>query len=85
MARSVPIELAADEISVCPKTILRLLGKGDLKGHRVGRAVRVYLDSIEDYQRRNEYAPVAPAAPKRIRKNSNAHLQAEEALAKLGI
>ena len=85
MARSVTIQEAAEEMSVCMDKVRDLIDEGELKGHRVGRAVRVYLDSISDYQRRNEIAPRTIATPKRTRKIATAHLQAMDELTRLGI
>ena len=83
MTRSVCIQEAADEMSVSMDTVRNLLDRGMLRGHRVGRALRVYHESLEDYQRRNEIEPKG-AAPRRVRKKSPEHLQASDYLSKLG-
>lgn len=88
MARAIPIAEAAAEIGVSPRTVRGLLERGEIRGHRVGRAVRVYLESLEDYQRRNEITPRAPApdGPKRPgRRKSPRSGEAMQKLARLGI
>lgn len=84
MAQSITLEEAASEMSVSPETIRKLLGRGELRGHRVGRAIRVYQESVEDYQRRHEIVPKSEAKPRRARKMMSAHQRAEEQLRKLG-
>jgi excisionase family DNA binding protein len=49
--RSIRLTDAAQVMSCSTTTIRRLLAAGELQGHTVGRAVRVYLASIEEYQR----------------------------------
>jgi excisionase family DNA binding protein len=83
--RSVSIAKAAEEMDVSEAHVRRLLSRGDLRGHRVGRAVRIYAESIEDFQRRNEYlsAPVARVKPRSGQRKSEAFRVAEQALKRL--
>jgi excisionase family DNA binding protein len=80
--RSVSITKAAEEMDVSEAHVRRLLSRGDLRGHRVGRAVRVYAESIEDFQRRNEIGPdrvePEPRASTRTGARKSASLQAAE-------
>jgi excisionase family DNA binding protein len=83
--RSVSITKAAEEMDVSEAHIRRLLSRGDLRGHRVGRVVRIYIESIEDFQRRNEYQPTLgerAQKPSKQRK-SEAFRAAEDALKRL--
>ena len=65
--------------------VRRLLSRGDLRGHRVGRVIRVYAESIDDFQRRNEYhpAPAPRAQAHRGQHKSEALRSAEAALKRL--
>lgn len=39
--------------------VRRMVARGDLEAHRKGkRGIRIYLDSVADFQRRRELAPV---------------------------
>lgn len=50
---SIPLKAAAAAISVDRSWIRKLLEANELEGHRAGkRAIRVYVDSLEAYQRR---------------------------------
>lgn len=52
--RSIPISEAAREMSVSETWVRRALHRGALRGHKAGRAVRVFVESIEEYQRGNQ-------------------------------
>lgn len=48
-SRVVPVATAARELSVSPRTIWRLLAKGELEKVQIGRAVRIKITSIEAF------------------------------------
>jgi excisionase family DNA binding protein len=74
-----------------PSQIRRMIRRGQLEAHREGkRGVRVYLDSVEAWQKANSIcpvsAPVAPAAPAEPSRASRAaHGQAMTHLRALGV
>ena len=84
MARSMTIERAAEEMAVSQDTVRTLLERGELRGHRVGRVIRVYEESVEDYQGRNEYKPKVTLKTPRPKAASRRHKAAMEALRKVG-
>ena len=84
MARSITIEAAAREMAVSPDTVRALLRRGELRGHRVGRAIRVYAESLGDFQRRHELTP-PPQPTRRAKRTSAGHQEAMAALKGLGI
>lgn len=60
--RSLRVAKVADLLDTEPSQIRKLLKAGELDGHRIGkRGLRVYVDSIEAYQQRNQVG--AAAAP----------------------
>lgn len=87
---SIPIEAAAAAISVDESWARKLLAAGELEGHKVGtRAIRVYVDSIEAYQkghplggRRRESAPRSRPEPRRL--EHAGHREAVAALMEAG-
>lgn len=85
MARSVPLAAAAEEMAVCPETVRRLLALGELRGHRVGVMIRVFADSVEDYQRRHELTPEPRATARPQRRVGRGHQRALQDLERLGI
>lgn len=42
---------AAQALDVSPFTVYRLLDKGELKGHYIGRSRKVLVESLYDYAR----------------------------------
>jgi excisionase family DNA binding protein len=84
MAKSVTLQTAAEEMSVSVDTIERLIASKQLQAHRVGRAIRVYAESIEAYQRRQEVLP-AKTLSQNMRRAHKKHLHAVETLSKLGV
>ena len=85
MARSIPLSQAADEMTVSPDTVRRLLDRGELAGHRVGRDLRVFVDSVDDYQRRHLITPRTAAPPKPSKRPNKGHLRALQDLERLGV
>lgn len=85
MARSVPLSQAADEMAVCQDTVRRLLDRGELRGHRVGAAIRVFAESLDDYQRRHEVTPRLKAMARPQRRANRGHQRAMQDLERLGI
>jgi excisionase family DNA binding protein len=74
---TVPLELQAVRIKTaaelldCEETIIRrLLRKGELRGFKLGRGVRVLVQSIEDYQQRQALPIPEPPVPKPVRRKS---------------
>lgn len=74
---TVPLELQAVRIKTaaelldCEETIIRrLLRKGELRGFKLGRAVRVLLQSIEDYQQRQSLSPPQEPLPPKPRQKA---------------
>lgn len=63
--RSISVADAAAEMGVSESLIRSLLYRGEITGYRAGRAVRVFVESIEDYQRRRAYSAAPPAIPPR--------------------
>lgn len=59
----VSLQKAAELLDVCDDTITRMLRRGDLRGTKVQRKIRVYLWSIDAYQKKNEITPVTEQAP----------------------
>jgi excisionase family DNA binding protein len=58
LRRSIKMKTATTLLECDSKTLRRLLKKGELEGHRLGkRDLRIYLDSIEDYRNRNKIGP----------------------------
>jgi hypothetical protein len=52
--RSARVCTVAGMLDEEPSQIRRMLSRGDLEGHRTGkRGVRIYLDSVIEWQRRN--------------------------------
>jgi excisionase family DNA binding protein len=49
LAKAVRVARAADELGVSPRTIWRLMAKGELERVQIGRAVRVKASSIEAF------------------------------------
>ena len=40
------VEAAADHLDVCSKTVRRLIEKGELHAHRIGRQLRISQDDL---------------------------------------
>ncbi|MGE0719220.1 MAG: helix-turn-helix domain-containing protein [Alphaproteobacteria bacterium] len=63
--RMVSIATVADLLAVDRSTVRKLLGRGKLEGAKVGRVVRIYVDSVSAYQQGQriggEDAEAAPA------------------------
>lgn len=86
--RGVPVSTAASIIGCDDSYIRRLIRRGQLRAYRVGRGVRVYLSSIDDYRTRNAIMPAMQrtADAKHCRPTPGpAHWEAIEKLRKLGI
>lgn len=86
---SVSVATAAGRLDCDNSTIRKLLASGELEGHRLGkRALRVYVDSIEAYQRRRPTVgkgPAEPPAPPRKARKAAAHREAVAYLAGLNL
>lgn len=82
---SVTVADAAKAISADPSTVRKMLRRGELEGHGVGkRGVRVFADSVAAYQRRKALVPTA--APEKAPQNQSAsHRAAVAALRAAGI
>ena len=80
--QAVRIKTAA-ELLDCEETIIRrLLRKGELRGFKLGRGVRVLVQSIEDYQQRQALPIPEPPVPKPVRrKNRRDTIEQERAMA----
>jgi hypothetical protein len=49
-----------------PRQVRRMLERGDLEGHKSGkRGIRVFLDSVEAWQKKTALGALAPAQPPR--------------------
>lgn len=55
------IDDAAEALSLHPDHVRRLVRAGELVGYRLGRAVRVEVDSVRAYVARCRLAPTAPS------------------------
>lgn len=67
-----PDELA-EAWKVAPKTIREMCGRGELRSFRIGRAIRISQDSVDDYMRDHQSVaklqePPAPRPRKRRQK-----------------
>lgn len=84
-SRAVTVAAAAEMLSCDPSMVRKMLRRGDLEGHRLGkRGVRVLAESIAAYQRRNSL--VATAAPEEKRQNASpSHKAAMARLRALGV
>lgn len=60
-AKMLTLEEAAERLGVVRMTVYRLVRKGQLRAHRVGRVWRVPEDAIEEYLRGTANAPQEPA------------------------
>lgn len=43
----VPLPAAAERLSLCDRTIRRAISRGELRGYKFGKAVRVRLDELD--------------------------------------
>lgn len=68
--RLVPLVEAAQEFSICTKTIRRRIASGTIAGYKIGRVIRVDLDEL----RRELVVPMpsARSAPRPGRASSSA-------------
>lgn len=71
----------AELLDCDPGDIRRLIAYGELEAHGKGvRGVRVYLDSVQDYQARRAVVPrLAPAVPKKTKPRAPASTAAYRA------
>jgi excisionase family DNA binding protein len=86
--RSLTVAQAAALLSCDPSTVRRLLKKGDISGHRIGKdGVRVFASSIAAYQRQHAIIPDAAPEnrPSRDRPASPGHLAAIASLRAQGL
>jgi len=51
--RLLSVEETAHELNVSTKTIRRLIERGELRAHRVGRCIRLSADELRLYLSRN--------------------------------
>lgn len=81
--RSVRVAKVAEALDIDQSTVRRLLDRGDLEGHKVGRGIRIYVDSVQAYQEGKRVAPPKPeGAPERKpRRKVEPSAELEEALA----
>lgn len=85
---TVPLEIQAVRIKTaaelldCEETIIRrLLKKGELRGFKLGRGVRVLVQSIEDYQQRQALPlPDEPPPPKPRRTTRRETIEQQKAM-----
>lgn len=85
---TLPLELQAVRIKTaaelldCEETIIRrLLRKGELRGFKLGRGVRVLVQSIEDYQQRQALPlPDEPPPPKPRRQTRRETIEQQKAM-----
>jgi excisionase family DNA binding protein len=84
MRPAAPILHVAEALAVSTDTVRDMLRRGDVEGFRVGRAVRIYLDSVEAFQRRHAIQPQRDA-PRKNPKSTNRHVNALRALDRLGV
>lgn len=87
---SMRVSKAAYLVEVDVATIYRAVRAGDIEAHIVGkRGIRVYADSLADYQRRNHIAPQPQSKPSRrnaqSRVPSQQHREAEAFLRAHGV
>ena len=81
--RSVRVAKVAEALDIDQSTVRRLLDRGDLEGHKVGRGVRIYVDSVQAYQEEKRIAPPKPkeAPERKARRKAEPSAELEEALA----
>lgn len=86
MRRSIKIKTAAKVLDCNETTVRRLLSRGYLEGHKIGRDVRVFADSIDDYRNRNRVTTHPIETNNSFQYcNSASHRQAMANLKKRGI
>jgi excisionase family DNA binding protein len=73
---SARLDTVAATLECDPSTVRKLLRRGLLQGHRVGRGVRVYLDSVRAYQERTRIGGEDVAAAPARRLATAAHREA---------
>lgn len=80
--RSVRVAKVAEALDIDQSTVRRLLDRGDLEGHKVGRGVRIYVDSVQAYQEEKRIAPPKPkeAPERKLRRKAEPSAELEEAL-----
>jgi hypothetical protein len=89
------VKRAAEILDVSPTIIYKLIDSGDLEAHYAGTGhhfLRVYVDSIADYQKRQEFTPSHKCLnadgktrkPRKTAYTSAAHREAMAFLAKSG-
>lgn len=59
---------AAKRLAVAPNTVYRLVERGQLKHHRIGRTIRILPADIDEYQRLGTEA-TRPRSPRKYRFN----------------
>lgn len=76
----------AEILDVDISTVYKLLKKGELAGHRVGSDIRVFADSVVDFQNRTAMSVERSIPMKPVRRNTQTagHKQAMDTLRKLG-
>ena len=59
---------AAGRLKAAPNTVYRLVERGQLKHHRIGRTIRILSAHIDEYQRQGTEA-TRPRSPRKYRFN----------------
>lgn len=88
--QTVSRQKAADLMDIDEDTVTGMLRSGDLRGTKTKGMIRVYVWSIDAYQKKNEIIPrTAPAEENpvrpRARNHSAAHRQAVRELDEMGL
>lgn len=80
--RSISVAETAGEMGVSETLVRSLLQKGELSGYRAGRVIRVFTESVEDYQRRRAINPEEQAKPvrKKTERKSSSYWKAVRTL-----
>lgn len=82
---SVRVAKVAKALDMDEANVRRLVNDGELEGHRAGkRGIRIYVDSVEEYRRRNHLGPKQPEPPQpKPQRKRGPTAAAREALAAL--